>query len=164
MSYQNYIPGKVMSLEDLFKSISRWRLLNRKVAFTNGVFDLLHRGHVEYLMRAADNAEELIIGLNSDVSVKTLNKGDKRPIQDEYSRAIVLASLSFVSAVILFSEKTPATLIEAISPDVLIKGGDYKIDEIAGSSFVLANGGKVKTIALVEGYSTSSIEDRIKNA
>ena len=164
MSYEISIPSKVMSLEDLQKSIPQWRLLNGKVAFTNGVFDLLHKGHVEYLIRAADSADKLIIGLNSDTSVRKLNKGDSRPIQDENSRAIILASLSFVSAVVLFTDETPAALIEAIAPDVLIKGGDYKIDEIAGSAFVLANGGEVKTIPLVEGHSTSSIEDRIKNS
>ena len=163
MSFQTNIQNKVTDLDTLLKSVSKWRLLSRKIAFTNGVFDLMHRGHVEYLMQAADCADELIIGLNSDASVRTLNKGENRPIQDENSRAIILASLSFVSAVVIFNEETPSKLIELISPDILIKGGDYQINEIAGSSFVLKNGGEVKTIPLVEGYSTSSIEQRIKN-
>ena len=162
MSYQNNIQQKIVSLSDLLKKLSSWRLLSRKVAFTNGVFDLMHRGHVEYLMQAADCADELIIGLNSDSSVKMLNKGSSRPIQDQDSRAIILASLAFVSAVVVFDDETPASLIEAISPDVLIKGGDYSIEEIVGSSFVLSKGGEVKTIPLVEGHSTSSIEERIK--
>jgi rfaE bifunctional protein nucleotidyltransferase chain/domain len=164
MSYQNNIKNKIIGLDELQKTVFKWHLLSRKIAFTNGVFDLMHRGHVEYLMQAADCADELIIGLNSDASVRLLGKGESRPIQDENSRAIILASLTFVSAVILFNEETPASLIESISPDVLIKGGDYTINEIAGSSFVLKNGGEVKTIPLVDGYSTSAIEERIKNA
>ena len=164
MSYQSNIQNKIMGLDVLLRSTHQWRLLSRKIAFTNGVFDLMHRGHVEYLMQAADCGNELIIGLNSDASVRLLGKGENRPIQDEGSRAIILASLACVSAVILFDEETPASLIEIITPDILIKGGDYNINEIAGSSFLLANGGEVKTIPLVEGYSTSSIEERIKNA
>ncbi|MEQ8323645.1 MAG: adenylyltransferase/cytidyltransferase family protein [Vicingaceae bacterium] len=153
-----------MSQSEISQWIHRWRLSNRKIAFTNGVFDLLHRGHVEYLMAAADCADELIIGLNSDASVKMLNKGSSRPIQDEESRAIILASLAFVSAVVIFNEETPAKLIEFIRPDALIKGGDYQISEIAGADHVIAAGGEVKTIPLVKGYSTSSIESRIKGA
>ena len=164
MSYQSNLQNKVMGLDELLKSANKWRLLSRKIAFTNGVFDIMHRGHVEYLMQAADCADELIIGLNSDASVRLLGKGESRPIQDETSRAIILASLACVSAVILFNEETPASLIEKVAPDILIKGGDYSINEIAGSSFVMTNGGEVKTIPLVEGYSTSNIEERIKNA
>ena len=164
MSYQNNIKNKVMSLDDMLKCTYQWRLLSRKIAFTNGVFDIMHRGHVQYLMQTADCADELIVGLNSDVSARMLGKGDSRPIQDEQSRAIILASLAFVSAVVLFDEETPAALIEQIAPDVLIKGGDYQINEIAGSSFVLKNGGEVKTIPLVQGFSTTSIEERIKNS
>lgn len=164
MSFQERIPEKIVGKEDLLRMTKIWKMQNQKVVFTNGVFDILHQGHVDYLMKAADLGNKLIIGLNSDDSVKTLNKGEGRPIQDEHSRALLLASLSFVGAVCLFSENTPKDLIEAIDPDVLVKGGDYKIDEIAGSDFVLGNGGEVKTIPLVPGYSTSNIESKIKSS
>ena len=162
MSYSERIPGKILNIDDVLRAVHRWHLQNEKIVFTNGVFDLMHRGHVDYLMKAADKGSKLIIGLNSDSSVKLLNKGDSRPIQDQDSRALILASLAFVSAVIIFDEETPQKLIETIGPDVLVKGGDYAIEEIAGSSFVLNNGGEVLTIPLVEGYSTSAIEAKIK--
>ena len=162
MSYAENIPSKIMVLEDLKRNIHAWKLLNDRVVFTNGVFDLMHRGHVDYLMKAADHGNRLIIGLNSDASVKLLNKGTNRPIQDQDSRALILASLAFVSAVVIFDEETPKKLIEGLDPDVLVKGGDYQIKDIAGSDFVLSKGGKVYTIPIVEGFSTSSIEAKIK--
>jgi len=162
MSYKNSIPEKIMSREDLLRRINLWHLQNNRVVFTNGCFDLLHKGHVEYLMEAADHGDKLIIGLNSDDSVKLLNKGVNRPLQDEKARAMVLASLTFVSAVILFDEETPKQLIESLRPDTLVKGGDYEIHQIVGSDFVLKNGGQVKTIPIIEGYSTSNIEEKIK--
>ena len=164
MSYSENIPQKVMSLERLLQQVSLWKLLSQKIVFTNGVFDLMHRGHIEYLLKAADQGDHLIIGLNSDSSTKVLNKGANRPIQDEDSRALILASLLFVGVVTIFNEETPQKLIESIGPDVLVKGGDYKIEEIAGSDFVLKSGGNVLTIPIVEGYSTSQIEERIKNS
>ena len=164
MSFSETLPLKVMGREIAVRRISMWRLESKKVVFTNGVFDLLHRGHMDYLMKAADLGDKLVIGLNSDSSVKLLNKGDNRPIQDEQSRAIILAGLTFVSAVVIFSEETPQKLIETVSPDVLVKGGDYKIEQIAGSDYVLKNSGEVLTIPLVEGYSTSSIEEKIKSS
>jgi rfaE bifunctional protein nucleotidyltransferase chain/domain len=153
-----------MNVEELKRLAHVWIMQSRKVVFTNGVFDLMHKGHVDYLMKAADLGDRLVIGLNSDESVKLLNKGSNRPIQDEDSRALILASMSFVRAVVIFDEETPANLIEALSPNVLVKGGDYKIEDIAGSDYVLSNGGNVITIPLVEGYSTSNIEARIKNS
>lgn len=164
MSFSERIPEKIMTLETLKQWVAHWNLQDKKVVFTNGVFDLLHRGHVDYLMKAADKGDRLVIGLNSDASVKLLNKGSHRPLQDQESRALILASMSFVSAIVVFDEETPAKLIEQVAPDVLVKGGDYQIEEIAGSEFVLRNGGDVLTIPLVEGFSTTSIEQKIKNS
>lgn len=164
MSFENRIPDKIMKIDDLIRSANFWKMQNQKIVFTNGVFDLIHQGHVDYLMKAADLGNKLIVGLNSDLSVKTLNKGDSRPIQDEFSRALILASMAFVSAVVIFNDDTPADLIESLCPDILVKGGDYKIEDIAGSDFVLKNGGQVLTIPLVPGYSTSAIEAKIKSS
>lgn len=164
MSYSDKIPLKIFDRQDMIRQAHRCRLESKKVVFTNGVFDLLHRGHVDYLMKAADLGNYLIIGLNSDTSVKLLNKGGNRPIQDEFSRAVILSSLVFVNAVVIFNEETPEKLIQELRPDVLVKGGDYQINQIAGSDFVLKNGGLVQTIPLVEGYSTTAIENRIKSA
>jgi len=132
--------------------------------FTNGVFDLIHPGHILYLEEAAQLGTKLIIGLNSDTSAKTLNKGDHRPINDEIARAIVISALKSVDAVVLFDESTPISLIEAIKPDTLVKGGDYSIDQIVGADIVIANGGQVKTLQFVEGYSTTAIEQKIQLA
>ena len=127
-----------------------------KLVFTNGCFDILHRGHVEYLAKAADMGDVLVVGLNTDASVKRL-KGEGRPVNDQEARALVLASLSFVDAVVLFDEDTPYELIKAIRPDVLVKGADYKPEEIVGYDIVTSYGGKVETVPLVEGYSTTSL-------
>lgn len=138
--------------------------------FTNGCFDILHRGHAEYLAKAADFGNVLVVGVNSDDSVRRLGKNPSRPIQDEQSRAFLLASLSVVESVIIFDEDTPYELLKLIQPDVLVKGADYDANEtdpkskkyIFGSDMVRAKGGEVKTIVLVEGYSTTSIEQKIK--
>ena len=135
---------------------SVFRSQGLKVVFTNGCFDILHRGHVEYLSKAADMGDVLVVGLNTDASVKRL-KGEGRPINDEQARALVLASLSFVDAVVLFDEDTPYELIKAIRPDVLVKGADYKPEEIVGYDIVTSYGGKVETVPLVEGYSTTQL-------
>lgn len=127
-----------------------------KVVFTNGCFDILHRGHVEYLSKAADKGDVLVVGLNTDASVKRL-KGEGRPVNNEEARAMVLASLSFVDAVVLFDEDTPYELIKAVRPDVLVKGADYKKEEIVGYDIVTSYGGTVETIPLVEGYSSTKI-------
>jgi rfaE bifunctional protein nucleotidyltransferase chain/domain len=133
-----------------------WRFQGRKIVFTNGCFDILHKGHVEYLSKARDLGDILIIGLNTDASVSRL-KGSGRPVQDQSSRALVLASLRFVEAVVLFDEDTPYNLINALKPDVLVKGGDYTEENIVGADVVKANGGEVVSIPLTEGYSTSRI-------
>jgi rfaE bifunctional protein nucleotidyltransferase chain/domain len=133
-----------------------WRFQGRKIVFTNGCFDILHKGHIEYLSKARDLGDILIIGLNTDASVSRL-KGAGRPVQDESSRALVLASLRFVEAVVFFDEDTPYNLIDLLKPDVLVKGGDYAEETIVGADIVRANGGEVVTIPLTEGYSTSKI-------
>jgi rfaE bifunctional protein nucleotidyltransferase chain/domain len=133
-----------------------WKFLNQKIVFTNGCFDILHRGHTEYLSQARDKGDVLIIGLNTDASVRRI-KGESRPVQDQESRALLLASLRFVDAVVFFDEDTPQELIRAIKPDVLVKGGDYTEENIVGADIVKGGGGEVVTIPIVEGYSTSSI-------
>lgn len=154
------ITSKVFTWENIRKQCAVWRLKDKKIVFTNGCFDLLHLGHIEYLAKAADLGGALIVGLNSDISVRKI-KGFHRPINDEHSRTMVLASLTFVNAVVLFNEETPYELIKLVQPDILIKGKDYKIEEIAGHDIVLANGGKIITIELTQGYSTTRIEERI---
>lgn len=131
-----------------------WRNQGLKIVFTNGCFDLLHRGHVEYLSKASDKGDVLVVGLNTDASVRRL-KGESRPVNDEDARAIVLASLACIDAVVLFGEDTPYELIKVVRPDVLVKGADYKPEEIVGYDIVTSYGGKVETVDLVEGYSTT---------
>lgn len=140
--------------------VNRWREDGHKVVFTNGCFDILHRGHVEYLEAAKEAGDKLIIGLNSDNSVREL-KGSARPFQNEQDRRAILTALSCVDAVVVFDEDTPAELIAELLPDVLIKGGDYDKDEIVGRDTVLANGGEIIIIPFVEGASTSNIISRI---
>jgi rfaE bifunctional protein nucleotidyltransferase chain/domain len=151
------------SLSDFEGQNRIWKTENQKLIFTNGCFDIMHLGHLDYLSKAADLGTKLIIALNSDTSTRNL-KGPTRPICDEKSRASLLAALFFVDAIILFDDETPLNLITKILPDVLVKGADYTIDQIVGAKEVLANGGKVKTISFLEGYSTSSIEKRIVKA
>lgn len=156
------IKGKVFHTEELCATLNTWRLLEKKIVFTNGCFDLLHLGHIDYLSKAADLGNKLVIGLNSDASTSAL-KGLGRPIIDQYSRSIMLASLSFVDAVILFDDPTPLELIAQIRPDVLVKGADYTVDQIVGSDLVLGYGGDVQTIEYLSGYSTTSIEKKIRS-
>jgi rfaE bifunctional protein nucleotidyltransferase chain/domain len=153
--------SKIITLPQLKANIAVWKSEGKKVVFTNGVFDLLHLGHITYLAKAAELGDKLVIGLNTDASVKRL-KGESRPINDQSNRAALLAALFFVDAVILFDEDTPRNLIANLLPDVLIKGADYTIDNIAGAKEVLANGGEVKTITLVDGYSSTNIINKIK--
>jgi rfaE bifunctional protein nucleotidyltransferase chain/domain len=162
MTKLEIIKGKIFQANELSANLNIWRLLEKKIVFTNGCFDLLHLGHIDYLSKAADMADKLIIGLNSDASTAAL-KGPSRPIIDQYSRSIMLASFSFVDAVIIFDDPTPIQLIEWIKPDVLVKGADYSIDQIVGSDLVLQYGGDVKTIEYLAGYSTSAIEKKIKS-
>ena len=154
------IKSKIIDTKSIHFSLALWRFKRMKIVFTNGCFDIIHRGHIEYLSKAADYGEVFIIGLNTDKSVKDI-KDHGRPYQDEYSRALVLASLYFVNAVILFDEKTPYKLIKLIQPDVLVKGSDYKPEEIVGYDIVKAKGGEVISIDYVEGYSSSEIINKV---
>jgi rfaE bifunctional protein nucleotidyltransferase chain/domain len=155
-----FISSKILDREQLRRACALWNFKEMKVVFTNGCFDILHLGHIEYLAKAANLGDVLVIGINSDLSVHRI-KGDSRPINDEHSRSMVIASLKFVTAVVLFDEETPYELIKTIQPDFLVKGRDYKIKEIVGHDIVLARGGKVKTIELTPGYSTTEIEQKI---
>ena len=159
-NFQN-IKSKIYSLTDLVERLKTWRKRGEKIVFTNGCFDLVHRGHVEMLANTADLGDRLVIGLNTDKSIKNL-KGENRPVVDEYSRSILLASLQFTDAIVLFSENTPQKIIETIIPDVLAKGGDYNLEEIAGYDVVTQNGGDVIRVPFIDGYSTSNIIHKIK--
>lgn len=155
------ITNKILTKEALKRTIAQWRLLGKTIAFTNGCFDILHEGHIASLMEAARQADMLIVGLNTDASVKKL-KGDGRPINNENSRALVMASLAIVDAVVLFGEETPHDLILSIMPDILVKGGDYKVEDIAGAREVIASGGKVIINPIVEGFSTTGLINKIQ--
>ncbi len=145
------------------RMVNVWRLKSDRIVFTNGVFDILHRGHVEYLQQAAALGDRLVVGLNTDASVKRLGKGDDRPLNDETSRALVLVGLRCVDAVVLFDQDTPLELITALRPDVLVKGGDWTPDRIVGADLVKAAGGEVHALKLVEGFSTTSLVERIRH-
>ena len=160
MRKADIIPSKIFQLPELVKRIAQWRILGKTVAFTNGVFDIMHRGHIASLSQAAVEADYLIVGLNSDASTKRL-KGDSRPVNDEAARATVMASLLMVDAVVLFEEDTPLELIKALLPDVIVKGGDYTEEQIVGAKEVKANGGKVVINPIVEGYSTTGLIGKI---
>jgi len=161
MGYSNSAEHKILDNASLVRQVLAWKMGGKKIVFTNGCFDLLHLGHIDYLNRAADLGDVMVVGINTDASVRKL-KGENRPLQDEKSRLFIMASLACVAAVILFDEPTPLNLIEAIQPDILVKGADYSLEQIVGAKEVLAYGGKVETIPLVQGYSTSAIEARIK--
>jgi rfaE bifunctional protein nucleotidyltransferase chain/domain len=146
---------KILTPRQLPATLAAWRAADEKVVFTNGCFDLLHLGHVDYLEKARALGDRLVVGLNTDASVSALKPG--RPLQDETSRARILAALAFVDAVVLFGDATPLRLIEAVQPDVLVKGDDYTVDGIVGHEVVLSKGGQVLTVPLVQGYSTSAL-------
>ena len=160
MKQSQQVYNKIYDRKRLEKQINAWKLLSKRIVFTNGVFDIIHLGHLKLLSEAAGFADILIIGVNSDASVKRL-KGDNRPINDEATRSLLLASLVITDAVILFQEDTPAELIKMIKPDVLVKGGDYSIDTIVGADDVIKNGGEVKVIPLSEGLSTTATIKKI---
>lgn len=160
MDYLEHIKSKIISVEQLACKRANWQFKEQPVVFTNGCFDILHRGHVEYLAKAASLGKVMVIGLNTDNSVRRI-KGESRPVQDEYTRALILASLEFVSAVVLFDEETPYELIKATQPDILVKGADYKPEDIVGYDIVTQRGGQVVTIQFVEGFSTTSIINRL---
>ena len=163
MNHLEKIQNKILNKDNLEEWVAECRAKGSKIVFSNGCFDILHRGHVEYLAKAANFGDEMLIGLNTDASVKRL-KGPSRPINDEYARAIVLAGLEFVSAVVLFDEDTPYNLIKVVQPDVLVKGSDYKPEDIVGYDIVIAKGGRVETIDFVDGYSTTRTIEKSRNA
>ncbi|RPI41492.1 MAG: D-glycero-beta-D-manno-heptose 1-phosphate adenylyltransferase [Bacteroidetes bacterium] len=160
MTVHRNFKTKVITPEDAGKILTPSFRNNHVIVFTNGCFDLLHRGHIHYLSRAREMGDLLLVGLNTDASVSRL-KGPGRPVAGEHSRAEVLASLMFVDYVLFFDEDTPLDLIRILRPDILVKGGDYKPEEIAGYREVLSWGGQVEVIPLLEGYSTSSLIRRI---
>lgn len=150
----------VRNVEALGTTLALWKFKNEKIVFTNGCFDILHRGHVDYLIQAASLGTKLVVGLNTDASVRRL-KGETRPVNDEEARALLLASMSFTDKIIFFEENTPLELIRFIQPDVLVKGNDYKPEEIVGYDIVKNKGGEIITIQLTPGFSTTSILNRI---
>jgi rfaE bifunctional protein nucleotidyltransferase chain/domain len=165
------IQSKIFTLDNFKDTLSEWRNENQSCVFTNGVFDILHKGHIDYLYKASLLGDKLILGLNADSSVKRLGKGDDRPINSEDDRAYLLAAFFFIDAVVLFDSDTPYQLISTIKPDVLVKGGDYdpRAKEgdkkyIVGSDYVLSAGGKVDVIPFLPGYSTTSLINKIRNA
>jgi rfaE bifunctional protein nucleotidyltransferase chain/domain len=164
MNHINFIQSKIYNKQSIQFWLNVVRLKNQKIVFTNGCFDLVHQGHIDYLSKAADLGDHLVVGLNSDESVKRLGKGNARPIQDEQSRALLIASLHFVSAVLIFNEDTPIELIQLIQPNVLVKGADWKLEQIVGYDFVKSKGGEIKTIEYLPGFSTTAIETKIKNS
>lgn len=161
MKYPGGTKNKILTFDDMRHQVKRWRLLDKTIAFTNGCFDILHEGHLEILSRSAASADILVVGVNTDASVKRL-KGESRPVNNEAFRAGMLAALSMVDAVVLFDDPTPLELIRMIAPDVLIKGGDYAIDRIVGAEEVIKNGGEVKIVPLLKGYSTTSLIQKIQ--
>ena len=162
MKNLDVIEKKILNLHQLEAALYLWHFQGKKIVFTNGCFDLLHLGHIDYLSKAKDQGDVLIVGVNTDRSVKMLNKGKNRPVTDENSRATLLAAIHFVDAVVLFDEETPYNLIETVQPDVLTKGSDYLPEDIVGYDIVKKRGGKVITIDFLPGYSTSGIIEKIK--
>jgi len=155
-----YLKKKLYHSSDIGLTIQNWKHSHQKVVFTNGVFDILHIGHISYLAKAHELGDKLVIGLNADASVKRL-KGDTRPINNQYNRALLLAALFYVDAVVVFEEDTPQQLIASILPDVLVKGADYSIENIVGAKEVLANGGTVKTIEFIDGHSSTALINKL---
>ena len=163
MTPLNQIRQKLFLKESLVSQIAKWKANGEKIVFTNGCFDIIHPGHIDYLAKAASLGNKLIIGVNTDKSVQKL-KGPHRPIQSEDSRTFILAAFEFTSAIVLFDEDTPAELIAALKPDILVKGADYTIDQIAGAETVIASGGSVVLLPYLKGFSTSGIEKKIKES
>lgn len=170
MARIQYIQNKLATTTEAVQRIAKWKLKNDKVVFTNGCFDILHKGHVTYLSKAADLGNKLVVAINTDASVKRLGKGDDRPVNPEEARAFVLSALGFIDMVVLFDNDTPLELIQALKPDVLVKGADYDPNEtdssskkyIVGSDVVRSYGGSVEAISLVDGFSTTGIINKLK--
>lgn len=161
MKHPQVIQDKIYTSREIGFQINRWKLLSKTISFTNGCFDILHPGHIASLSDAALEADYLVVGLNSDASARRL-KGDGRPVMDEQSRALMLSSLLMVDAVVIFEEDTPLELIELIRPDVLVKGGDYTLEQIVGANEVIASGGRVVINPIVPGFSTTGIINKIQ--
>ena len=161
MSFHNQLKEKIVSQDQALKELKTWREKNKKIVFTNGCFDIIHPGHIDYLSQARDLGDILVLGLNTDQSVKRLNKGSNRPINDERTRAYVLAGLASVDLIVFFDEQTPYNLIKLLQPNVLVKGNDYEVEKIIGFDILKENGGEVITIPFLEGYSTSSLIKKI---
>lgn len=162
MSFHSKLNEKIVSREQAAKVVAQQRVTGRKIVFTNGVFDLLHPGHVDYLAKARDLADFLVLGLNTDESVKRLNKAPNRPVNNLETRAKLLAALSTVDLVVPFNEDTPLELIVLLRPDVLVKGNDYKPEQIAGHDVVTSYGGQVITVELLPGFSSTALINKIK--
>ena len=160
MTPHDAIRAKIRSADTLRQQIAIWRFRGHRMVFTNGCFDLIHFGHLKYLMDAKACGDKLIVGINSDASVSRL-KGRNRPIKDQNSRVLLLASLAFVDTVVIFEEDTPERLIREVTPDVLVKGGDYSPDQVVGAEWVTSHGGEVRILPFVEGYSTTALEKKI---
>ena len=160
MKQADAIKIRILDRQQLIQEVVRLRLKSKTIAFTNGVFDILHEGHITVLSKAASFADILIVGINSDASVKKI-KGEDRPVNNENSRALILASLIMVDDIVIFEEETPVEIIKLIQPDVLVKGGDYTLDTIVGAKEVIAHGGTVEIVPLLEGFSTTNIIEKI---
>jgi rfaE bifunctional protein nucleotidyltransferase chain/domain len=171
MSRLSFLKSKIVSISDANKKINAWKMQNQEIVFTNGCFDILHLGHITYLAKAADLGNKLVVALNTDQSVKKLNKGENRPINNQDARLTLIAALSFVDLVLLFNEDTPYETIIQLKPDVLVKGADYDpntrdksdTNHIVGSDFVLNQGGKITVIEIEEGFSTTKLIEKLKN-
>ena len=162
MKQLEYINNKIIKDWSSIKStLSLWNFQDEKIVFTNGCFDIIHQGHLDYLSKAKDLGTKLVVGLNTDNSVKRL-KGAERPINNEYSRALLLAAFEFTDMIILFEEDTPYELIKSVQPDILVKGNDYKAENIVGYDILKAKGGEVKTLDFIDGFSSTSIIEKIK--
>jgi D-glycero-beta-D-manno-heptose 1-phosphate adenylyltransferase len=153
--------NKIHTRQSITEQVESWQSEGKKIVFTNGCFDIIHLGHIDYLEKARNLGDKLVLGLNTDASVRRL-KGETRPVVNEYARLRMMAAFEFVDTVVLFDEPTPLELIETVKPDILVKGDDYSVETIVGADFVLSKGGEVKTIALVKGYSTSLLIEKIK--
>ena len=162
MKNPDIIQQKIYSLPELLKQVTRWKFLKKKIAFSNGCFDILHEGHIFSLSQAAKEGDVLVVGINADASTKRL-KGPSRPVNTEHSRALLIASLVMTDAVVIFEEDTPFELISAIMPDTIVKGGDFTVEQVVGAKEVIANGGKVVINPIIQGFSTTSIIEKIHN-
>lgn len=162
MSFHDQLVKKIVEIEDISRFVNVRKLNGKRIVFTNGCFDILHPGHVDYLSKARDLGDVLVLGLNTDDSVKRQNKGPDRPINSQDSRAKVLAALGCVDAIVYFNEDTPYELIKLVMPNFLVKGGDWAVDKIVGHDIVTKNGGQVLSIPFVEGFSTTSLINKLK--